>query len=315
LRPFGGELELENLDENIYFTDSGRSSIRLFLRSGENNKKHYLLPNFFCEVIEEIFIQENVKYTFYPINEHLEIDKEFISKQNYDVLYVINYFGKYTNLDNLNLEDKNIIEDNVFFDDFSNRYNFKNWYAFNSFRKISSIADGSLAKTNMLIENELIQNINTFSDMKYRAKDIKYKYLYNNEFSEKEYLELFNQAENLLDYQKDICKISDKSIYVLANQKIDMKKRKERFDLLLKEFNEFSILDNVDCYSFFPILIEKRDMVRTKLVEKNIFLPIHWPKSTQDNFLYQNILSIPLFENYDDKIFNKLIYALKAILK
>ena len=53
MRLIGGELEAKNIKDNVYFTDSGRSSLRLFIRSGYQSKK-FLIPNYFCEVIENI---------------------------------------------------------------------------------------------------------------------------------------------------------------------------------------------------------------------------------------------------------------------
>ena len=49
----------------------------------------------------------------------------------------------------IKLDDKIVVEDNVFLYDFSNINNYKNWFAFNSFRKITTVSDGSLIKTNL----------------------------------------------------------------------------------------------------------------------------------------------------------------------
>jgi len=315
MRPIGGELELKFNDFKVYFTDSGRSSLRLFLRSGDNRNKRYLLPNFFCDVIEHIFIEENIEYKFYNIFEDLTIDIKYINNSDYDVLYVINYFGKYTNLSKINLDDKVLIEDNVFFHDFINHSNAKKWYGFNSLRKISTLADGSLIKTNIAIDKEkILKDKPEFSAIKYDAKQIKYAYINNGEFEESDYLDKFQNAEFLLNNQKNIYSISNESIFLLLGQITEQNIRKKRFNRLKSMFNDYTILHEVDYYSFFIMKVDKRDEFRKKLMTLNIFLPVHWPKSTQDNDLYKFIISIPLFEMYSDSDFNILIEKIKEIL-
>ena len=63
MKNIGGELCLKDEDSKIFFTDSGRSSLRLFLRNIDKNKK-ILIPNFLCEVIVEILEEENIKMNF-----------------------------------------------------------------------------------------------------------------------------------------------------------------------------------------------------------------------------------------------------------
>jgi len=310
MRVIGGEIEC-NFNENIYYTDSGRSSLRVFLRNFQNKK--ILLPDFLCEVVVNILESENIKYEFYHINEDLSMDENTIKNKNFDVLYIINYFGKLQNL-SLNLDDKIVIEDNVFFYQFENR-GFKNWFGFNSYRKISELADGSLIKTNLdIILNK--NNSNEFSDFKYKAKYKKFKFIYKKEGNEEEYLNLFNKGEKYLDESKNIGNISDKSIYLLSlfDYRKSQNIRKKRFDILYKEFGNFCINKDVKEYSFFVIKIQNRDIFRKELFKKKIFLPVHWPKSSIDNILYDEIISLPLFENYNDVEFRYLVNSIKEVL-
>ena len=92
-RLIGGEMEIKQNNEHYYFTDSGRSSLKLFIRSGNNNKT-YLIPNFLCSVIEKTLIDEKVSFSFYHINQDLSIDFSSIQSKEFDVLYVIHYFGR-----------------------------------------------------------------------------------------------------------------------------------------------------------------------------------------------------------------------------
>lgn len=315
MRPIGGELELKPNSYDVFFTDSGRSSIRLFLRSKDNNKKRYLLPDFFCEVIEKVFIEEEIEFIFYKVYDDLSLDVEYINKQDYDVLYVINYFGKRVDLSKINLKEKILIEDNVFYYDFSNYWDAERWYAFNSFRKISTLADGSLVKTNLPIDTKNIQNKEApFVSKKYKAKAIKYLYIHTEKYKEEDYLELFQNAEKQLDKQSDIYLMSSRSVYQLMQSSIDQKIREIRFNRLKSLFGHYALLSKCEAYSFFVVMVENRNLLRKKLMKNHIYLPIHWPKSTRENRLYDRIISIPLFEIYNDREFDYMIEKLKEYM-
>lgn len=317
MRNIGGELELKSLEVESYFTDSGRSSLLLFLKSNENKYKKYLLPDFFCEVIEKIFIDENIEYSFYKINEKLLFDEKEILNNDFDVLYIINYFGVQTSLQSSFLKNKIIIEDNVFFYNFENTLKCKNWFAFNSFRKISQLSGGSLIKTNLDLDINLIKEKSApFIKIKNIGKSIKYEYLNHELFTEQEYLVKLEEAEEILNNQKNIFRIDNTSMASLIS--IDVREqqeiRKRRFNILYNLFPKECINRDPFYYSFFVISIKNRDTLRKKLMNNNIYLPIHWPKSSTTNSLYDNIISIPLFETYTEEEFLYMLEKIKGAL-
>lgn len=296
----GGELALKSLDENIFFTDSGRSSLRLFIRSGNQNKK-FLIPDFQCDVIEDILIQEQVNYEFYNILDNLDIDWVSVIEKDFDVFYIINYFGKKNHTVNLNIKEKIIIEDNVFFYAFENHNNYKNWFAFNSFRKVSSLVDGSMIKTNLNInKNLIIKNEADFVKTKNKAKNIKYNYLNKTIGQEDDYIKLFENGETILDQQRDIFNISTNSIYQLMQFNVEHEQNisKRYYDFLFKQFESNCLNKEVEYYSFFIMKVSKRDELRKFLFSKNIYLPIHWLNKYKSNQLCDNIISIPIFSQY-----------------
>ena len=311
MRSIGGEIEV-NFKENIFYTDSGRSSLRFFLRNIKPKK--VLIPDFLCEVIIGVLKEENIEYSFYHINEDLSINEKSI-REDFDVFYMINYFGVIQDISHIEkvIKNKIIIEDNVFFYNFENR-GFEKWFSFNSYRKITNLADGSLIKTNLLLE-DLREDKNVFSKYKYKAKQIKYNFLKFNKENEKKYLDLFEEGEKLLDTQNFIGKISDESIYLLSlyeNSKIK-EIRKKRFEKLYNNFEKYCVNEQPKEYSFFVIKLNNRDKIRKKLFEYNIFLPVHWPKILE-NVLYDKVLSIPLFENYSEEEFDYMVNILKKVI-
>ena len=316
MRVIGGELEMKISDYKSYFTDSGRSSLRLFLRSSNNKEKKYLLPDFFCSVIETIFKEEDINYSFYRINQDLTFNIGEILKEDFDVLYIINYFGKQAKMESSLLDNKIVIEDNVFFFNYDNNLNYKNWFAFNSFRKISKLSSGSMIKTNLKINTELIKISDApFHHLKNIAKNIKYEYINNNLYTEQDYLEKFNESEESINIQSDIFTMNSKNISLLLSLNINTEQeiKKKRFKKLLNLFSDECINKEGQYYSYFVISIANRDEFRKKLMNDNIFLSIHWPKSTTHNELYSNIISIPLFEGYSDLEFSHIIDKIKDI--
>lgn len=313
MKPIGGELALNSPAEDLFFTDSGRSSLRLFIRSGNKDKK-FLIPDFLCQIIEDVLKQEKVLYNFYKINSDLSIDETSIINKEYDVFYFINYFGALQNVANLNIYNKIVIEDNVFFYDFQNHNNFKSWFAFNSFRKVTPFADGSLIKTNIFIDKNLINPEESFfCEKKYLAKDLKFKYLNTKtDISESNYLKYFEEGENILNKQNEIFSISKKTMYYLSiyNSSAKIRKSKINFEYLYKDLSIFWLNKSLVEYNFFVMKVENRDLLREYLFSKNIFLPVHWSDSSTKNILSNQVISIPMFSEYD---LNDMIYIVQNI--
>jgi hypothetical protein len=277
MKIIGGEAELRKNELNEYFTDSGRSSIRLILNKLKG--KLFLIPNYLCEIILKIFREYEVKYSFYNINKDLSVDKESITKQQYDVLYIINYFGE--NRDISNIVDKNKI-------------------------------DGSIIKSSFPLSGNLIKkNPSTFPKIKYTAKDMKYHFLNNNQFSEKQYLNLFKLAESKLDEQTTINNISPYSLFRLFDFMSGIEKeysvRENNFNVLDKYLNDKAIKINTIYPSFYILSVERRNELRKYLFTKNIFCPVHWPPiKGVSNQLNDTFLSIPVDSRYNKKDMKKI---------
>lgn len=305
MKPIGGEIQYEDDGLFNYLTDSGRSSIRLFLMSGLKNKK-FLLPDYLCKIVLSVFNELCVDYSFYKVHETLSIDVNEINKHDFDVLYLINYFGMtYHDLFDRISGDKFIIEDSVFIPVVKYAKYRKNWVSFNSFRKVSPLADGSLIKSSFELNESLIVNESApFSKIKYDAKRIKNEYLKNDLFSEESYLSYFNRGEEIIDNQGLIYSISNKSKYALLNYYSSLDNeyhiRKENFHYLDKYLSNFRINEDSPYVSHYVLKLQRRDELRKYLFSKQIFLPVHWPQvEGLKNSLYETVISIPIDSRYN----------------
>ena len=304
MRLFGGEIESAADNVYQYLTDSGRSSLRLILQSSLRDKK-FLVPDYLCEIVLKVFHEFSVDYSFYRVNDDLSIDDKVLKGRNFDVLYLINYFGRRHDLLTCLDEDITVVEDNVFLPDAETSFKTMNWVSFNSFRKISGIADGSLVKSTISLPGNLIErSAARFSTLKYRAKHLKYEFLNENRHSEKQYLNLFQDAEKMLDKALGIHFISTPSLVNLfkfyksiENDKLIRRSNYETLDRYLKKWG---VSFKTDYHSFYLLKVKRRDALKEYLFSKRIYLPVHWPRIRGiENRLYDCALSIPVDPRYN----------------
>jgi hypothetical protein len=308
MKNIGGEIEFCNEKFYYYSTDTGRSSLRLIFESGFKSKR-FLIPDFLCKVIIWVFDEYNIDYSFYHINNDLTIDKNSIKNNNFDVLYVINYFGqKHQNInDFIDINNKIILEDCVFLPFFKKKKEYKHWIGFNSLRKISYLADGSFIQSTERLNDSYIfktDEVQEFVSLKYQAKKIKYEYIKEKKHTEKAYLDIFQYAEDLIDKKKDINQISGISYNYLSDYLINLTKeykiRKKNYQYLDKQISRFNIKIYTTLPSHYIIYCNNRDELRNYLFGRNIFLPVHWLKiEGLNNILYENIMSIPIDSRYN----------------
>lgn len=300
----GGEAECRGDALHSCLTDSGRSSLRLLLRSGFD-KKRFLLPDYLCKVIPEVFDEFRVDYSYYRVHEDLSFDVGD-ELQHFDVLYVINYFGQQADLSVLQESNQWIVEDNVFLPMVENHYNLKNWIGFNSFRKISSLADGSIIRSTCKLEERQIKQTEAcFSALKYAAKRIKYEYLHVSGHSEEEYLKLFAAAEELIDEQREIFAISNASLFNLfefyLNIDREYRTRVHNIKILDEYLSPWRVNKKAPHPSLYVLSVKNRDNLRQYLFKHKIFLPVHWPRIAGiTNLLYDKIISIPVDSRYGE---------------
>ena len=303
----GGDYEYKEETLYSYLTDSGRSSLRLILKS-LSRKRKFLVPDFLCQTILNVFKEEGIKFDYYHIKEDLSIDDKSIrDMRNYDVLYIIDYFGhKDSFLSRIKSPDLLVIEDAAFLPVLEKPVNIPNWIGFNSFRKISFMADGSSAKSTLKLREDFVLDKEAeFSKIKYKVKNIKYNYIHQDLYSMKKYLSLDEKAKRLINEQRNIHRISKKSLFNLLNFYYTLagehKKRKENYKIL-KRYLGKRCMNIKPCYfSFCLLLVERRDELREHLFKHNIFLPVHWPRMGDkrlSNSLYDRAISIPVDSRY-----------------
>ena len=314
----GGNIELSKPKLYSYFTDSGRSSLRLLVKCLTSDIK-VLLPDYLCGAIVEVFNDEGIKIDFYEIDSDLRIKYDSVLGKEFDAFYFINYFGVEHDLAPLEkyFDSCLLIEDRVFQVLPKKSVSYPNWVGFNSFRKITPLADGSLIESTMALNSKLIANSEPpFSSIQYAAKSKKFNTLHCG-FNESDHLELSRAAEKSLGFQNKIYKMSSRSyielVLLLSTYDVEGKIRRRNYELLQNVFEEIEKKTVPVEYSFFTMQVERRDELREHLFGKDIFLPIFWPSAeSQKNPVYKSVISIPVDSRYSE---DEMRYIANEILK
>jgi len=301
-----------------YFTGGGYSSITTIIEDvGFENGTEILLPSYLCASMLLPFKNKCVKYGFYKVGIDLEIDLDDLSHRigrNTKAVLFINYFGFPPKQDVLDLLKKLkedgvvLIEDGV--QSFFSNIDPVGDYFFNSFRKYFPI-DGSVIISNKPIRgagrrvlNSKYLLLKSFGQI-LRMLTIRLPLL---DFS-RVFLKLFKSADDAY-YKHSNVRFSGLNKYLLSKYCLSCitKKRRENYIQMLTKYHKAALFKKLgsEVVPFgFPICVKNRDTFRTKLMEKNIFCPIHWVLPNEidkEEFsesweLSKTILTFPLSEN------------------
>lgn len=322
-------LEYFDFGQDIKYLMSGQTAIDYIIKNINSTKKIVYMPNYCCESMVNPFIDNGYKIKYYNVDlENIIYDINY--DEEFDIFYAMSYFGfSKTNMDKhiKKIKEKNII----IIEDITHRIFQKKAfcehsdYLIASLRKWFPIYSGAIAinvknKFNVDTSNYVIDDI--YIEQKKKAMKLKKLYIENIIDDKKEYLELFDKSNHkILEYQNK--KMDDESKEII--KEIDIKKMIEKrknnaktIEKILKNSNIKLLfkLEDDDCPLFFPITSKNRDIIRRKLIKKNIYCPIHWPNSNNiNNRIYDEELSLICDQRYKDNEIEEYIRILENIVE
>ena len=314
---------------DIYSYSSGRAALYQILNYLKNEKavKHILLPDYLCSSVLIPVKALNLKFTFYQIDDNLELIKESFVKSYFagTAILIINYYGL-KNLDNqvkaIREVDENaiIIEDDVqaYYEFMKPLINVD--FKFTSLRKTFAIPDGGLVKTKFHLP--IVDKPNTFGQYKYAAALL--KSMREGNFNDNIYLELFEKGEDLIDVELE-CGMSHiaNKLYSSVFEEHVKYMRINNANYLIKELEKIGVtpilsLNEDHVPLFIPIALENRDKVRNAMFKEQIFCPVHWPLEglniRRGKILAEKELSLIIDQRYGLEEMNNIITVLKKSL-
>jgi hypothetical protein len=326
---------------NATLTSSGRGAISLFLQKIQPKFKTALLPAYVCDSVIIPFIEQGYICYYYDLNERLIPDIESINSYNdMGVFFHMGYYGFPTNnqlsdvIQKLKAKGSIIIEDvtHTLYSDY-NRSEYNDYYVASLRKWFGLPSGGVLVSVNGYISEP--SELNEYlADIRRQALLIKGDYIVRpNAALKSQYLSLFELGEEFLDrdvtpYQIDV--ISKKLIGTLNSSRL-IEKRRENFSILFEGIRLMNYIDSVFlslpdnvCPMFFPIYLNtNRNKIRQRLIEHEIYCPIHWPIPSQIGHIqdrnaleiYNKILSIPCDQRYGTKDMERIISTLRIELQ
>lgn len=303
-KEIGSEFWLDNKEigdnfldkfKNSKFVFSGRTALDYIIKDitskGINN---IYLPTYLCQSIITPFKRNAINIHFYDV--HIEngvfiSDLSSIKQVNDSALFICDYFfyDKVYCQELLNHAKNHgmiVIHDithSIFSDDLL--VNNDDYYLA-SLRKWLAITDGAiLGKREGSIKIKNASLYKDFTNVKIQAMKRKKNYILSNKGDKKTFTQLYKEAEHLLSENYENKAISCEALDIIEHTSIQgaIEKRKSNAkfvtDGLKGNGNIQVIYKEGSCPIFLPVLFpekEQRDKFQKYMIEKSIYLPIHW---------------------------------------
>lgn len=321
-------------EETIYLL-SGRTALDFIIKDIIKSYKmtRVILPSYCCHTMIEPFVRNGIEVNFYDVFfEKGELRADIPVFMDNTILYVMYYFGfnKFNDLDIKKLKKtwSVVIEDKT-----------HSWlasesedadYSLVSYRKWFGIQALASAKKNagpFLIKNSGIE-YDEYCELRKKAFELKKNYICGIKNEKNEYLQLFREADELLKENYQMYSAPKESLSVFLNMDFEMirERRIENAKFLINELKKidgitliYDVVDETDVPLFVPILVKNvRDKLRQYLIDKDIYLPVHWPLSdfhrgisNKAARIYDEELSVVCDQRYTMEDMSRIINSIR----
>ena len=314
----GGYFELELPDyggflhEDGVLLNSGRNALEYVLRS-LSDVKHLWIPYYTCDVILEPIKKLDIAFSFYRIDERLEI-RDSIELRAGDFLLYTNYFGVKDSYVG-QLAEKygtRLIVDNA-----------QAWYAdpipgistIYSPRKYVGIPDGGIAYCPSGMDIKQFERAHSFERCSHLLKRIDLE-------PSAGYPDYRGNSRSLVDQPiQRMSRLTERMLRSIDFDAIKQKRRKNFLflDEALKKENllPFVDLSSNKCPMVYPFL-GKNPSLKERLIKNQVFVATYWPNVLEWNTpsswefqLAQELVFLPVDQRYGEREMNVIIDLIK----
>lgn len=313
-KPIGGYFEWEFpplkqflLHENAVFLNSGRHTLEYILR-GLKNVTCLHIPYYICDAILRPLEHLEIPYSFYSINEQLEIVENIKLREN-DYLLYTNYFGikdKYVEQIVKQYGDRIIVDNAQAL--YCPAYAKHQIY---SPRKYIGMPDGGIAVTSVPNYTSCLPQGKAYERCKHLLKRV-------------EMLPLEGYADfkevSLQIATSPLSNMSEISKRILTSVDFDNIREIRRSNFMqlhaaLKTTNRLSIpeMNSFVCPMVYPYWTND-EKLRSRLIKQQIFVATYWPNVFKwtnigviENNFARNLLAIPCDQRYEKVDMEKII--------
>ena len=344
----GSEFWIEQEPENLFserdgvYAISGRTAIDLILQDILKKRpvRSVYMPAWCCDSMIAPFLSHEIEVKFYDVSLETQMTpKDHESSINYslsntdskDIFYLTNYFG-YENTLLIEKVRQNKENGAIIIYDRTHSFLMEDEayqeiadYSFASIRKWMGVVGGAVV--NGLTEKPTLQ-VCPYASIKEKAMRDKFQYLQGDpSIMKDDFLKAFGEFGHHLaeDYQNYEMGNLSYALYKQEDLKVTARKRKENAEYIHKVLKGVQFMYNLTDDSaplFVPVLFgskEQRDFVRKKLIEQQIYCPVHWPQpkqiptSFQVNDIVNRELSLICDQRYDLEDMERIVTQILQI--
>lgn len=289
--------------------NSGRNSLEYILKSLPSITRLWI-PYFTCDTVLEPLGKLGIPYSFYNLNESLELSVPFVLGKNEYLLYT-NYFGIKDGYTNALIKEYG---DCLIVDNSQALYFSHSRYSFYSPRKFVGIPDGGVAYTPYYYDvNGNLDKDSSFERCAHLLKRHDHgAFAGYNDFRENS-MAMRNQPIKRMSF------LTQSLIKSIDFERIRIRRLANFYFLhsYLKNSNRLKIEDNFCCPLVYPYYTDNISL-RGNLIKNEIYIATYWPnvlewckKGTLEYLLAKNILPLPIDQRYNNK---DMKYILNFIL-
>ena len=318
-KEIGGYFEFEQFYGQEYHSrglslNCGRNAL-VFLIKGFGIKK-IALPYYLCDSVTDVCEKYNVSVRYYHINDRLiPVDNESCPEEYF---YLVNYYGQ--------IKEEYISElykkygDKLIIDNTQNFFAIPNLDVNTIYtcRKYFGVSDGAYLFPSKNKNDKISKE---YENLPVDKSLMKMKHLLGRFESgaEEFYLEYTKNENSFADASiKKMSKITKNLLKGIDYERIK-RKRTENFNYLhywLSKYNELNI-QSIEGPFMYPLLLNRGNELRKKLIAKKIFCPMLWPevcdkcpKNTIEYNLTHNLILLPIDQRYGK---SEMEYVVKII--
>ena len=317
-----------------YFV-SGRTALYVIIEEikeslGSLRPLKAYLPSYCCHTMIEPFFQQGVFVDFYPVVFRDGSFQQLIDPTKVcDIILVMDYFG-FSTVEKELPKNAIVVRDMthaLFSSDHAEKLQSAD-YLFASFRKWGPVAGASVASKKIgewSVTSK--RHHNSYISRRKGGYELKADYIEGKSIEKYEFLDIFSEAEALLDQDYIDYAADEKSISEAATLYQSVSIRRRNAELLLQGLNSLHIVEPIfpriethDVPLFIPILVKnnKRDDLRKYLIENSVYCPVHWPLSplhsitTEEQQIYSSELSLICDQRYGEDEMNRQLELLRS---
>lgn len=316
---------------NVIYTLCGRTALDIVITDilTQKHAETVYMPSYCCHTMIEPFLRNGIEVEFYDVVATDEGIKCDLRDNCCDVVFLIDYFG-FIDSGIREFAKKEKAKGKAIIYDMTHAMFCENQdysifdYVFGSFRKWIGINAGFAAKNGKWTKEPILKHNFVYEKLRNDSFDLKAEYIRNpKSVDKKKFLSAFQLSEEILETDYQHYEPDERSNCVLNELNIEKIRRIRRrnAELLMtglercsKVVLPYKSIKPNECPLFVPIMIKKeRDTIRNYLINRSIYMPIHWPISEMHRLktitrqIYELEVSCVCDQRYSENDMHKIV--------